>query len=128
MGFRIKFNMLGGCKGVSSTMKALEMYRNDLIKIKDKAECKFQKEVDKHNKEIDKILNGYSSINDINDAYGCGSITEKRRSKFIEVFEDADKVRNYQSATGLYIKMLNRDIKDVEIELQMIELELQTGD
>lgn len=39
----------------SNTMKALEMYKNDLIKIKNKAESKLQKEVDKHNKEIDKI-------------------------------------------------------------------------
>lgn len=107
----------------SNTMKALEMYKNDLIKIKNKAESKLQKEVDKHNKEIDKILDDYKSINDINEAYGCGIISEKKRDKFIEIFEDADNARNYQSATGLYVRMLNRNIKGIEIDLQMTKLE-----
>jgi len=107
----------------SNTMKALEMYKNDLIKIKNKAESKLQKELDKHNKEIDKILDDYKSINDINEAYGFGIISEKKRAKFIEIFEDADNARNYQSATGLYIRILNRNIKGIEIDLQMTELE-----
>lgn len=47
----------------------------------------------------------------------------KKRDKFIEIFEDADNARNYQSATGLYVRMLNRNIKGIEIDLQMTELE-----
>ena len=120
--------MLGGYKEMGNMTQALEMYRNELIKIRDKAKYKFQKELDKHNKAIDKILNDYSSINDINEAYGCGIISEKKRNSLIEIFENLDKSKNYQSTTGLYIEILNRNIKDLEIELQMIELELQAGD
>ena len=97
--------------------EALEMYLKELIKLKSKAEAKLDKEIVKHNSKLNKIIEEYSSVNDIEEAYGCGIITESKREKLLNLFENLDKAKEHRSATGLYLKMLENDIKNIKREI-----------
>ena len=94
--------------------KALEMYKAELEKLK----AKYEK---KHNKKIEELKNDYPDIKSIDEAYGYGIITSSKRDKIIEIFDNFEAVKNYQSATGKLVVMLENDIKAIEINIRMEE-------
>ena len=99
--------------------KALEMYKAELEKLKAKYEKKLNTEIEKHNKKIEELKNDYPDIKSIDEAYGYGIITSSKRDKIIEIFDNFEAVKNYQSATGKLVVMLENDIKAIEINIRM---------
>ena len=99
--------------------KALEIYKKELEKLKSKYEKKLQAEIEKNNKKLEKFKEDYPDLRTIDEAYACGVITSAKRDKLYEKFENVESFRGYKSSTGQLVKILERDIKSIEIELSL---------
>lgn len=104
---------------MNDTSKALNIYKEELEKIKSKYVKKLDKELEKHNKKLEQFKEEYPDTKAIDEAYGVGIITISKRDKLQEVFDNFEVIKNYNSATGLLIKMLDKDIKSIETELRL---------
>lgn len=104
---------------MSMEKEVLEIYLKELIKLKSKAEVKLEKEILKHNSKLNKIIEEYPTVNDIEEAYGCGIITAGKREKLLDLFENLDKAKEYRSVTGIYIRMLENDIENIKREISI---------
>lgn len=102
---------------------ALKLYAKDLEKIIAKQEVKVQKEKEKEAEKLKSIFEDYETEDDVMVACGYGFITERKRDKLLQLFKNKDKVDNEQSANGLYLNMLKRDLKDIRIEIIADEIE-----
>lgn len=107
--------------------QALKMYLKDLLKLEERALKKLEKEIKKHEDKLKNIVEEYEDLRGVEEAYAYGYITEKKREKLIKkreklilLFENLDKAKEYKSPTGQYIKMLQKDIEDIKIELKII--------
>lgn len=94
--------------------KALEMYREDLIKIVSKNESKLEIKKSKIKVKNEILLQDYKTENDINEAYGFGIISSKKRDYLQNLLYG---VTDDESALEAYITMLKRDIKGINTEL-----------
>lgn len=99
--------------------KALEIYKKELEKLKDKYEKKLQAEIKKNNKKLEKFKEYYPNLKAIDEAYACGVIPSAKRDKLYEKFANIESLNNYQNSTGQLIRILERDIKSIEIELNL---------
>lgn len=99
--------------------KALEIYKAELEKLKTKYEKKLNLEIEKHNKRLEQFKEDYPDVRTIDEAYAWGVITSAKRDKLIEMFDNFEEVKNYQSHTGKLIMMLENDIKAIEINIKM---------
>jgi hypothetical protein len=101
--------------------KALKIYKAELEKLKAKYERKLNAEIEKHNKKLEQLKEDYPDSNSIDIAYGYGIITSVKRDKLIKIFDNFEELKNYQSATGKLVVMLENDIKAIEINIKMEE-------
>lgn len=99
--------------------EALEIYKKELEKLKNKYEKKLQAEIEKNNKKLEKFKEEYPDLKAVDEAYACGVITSAKRDKLYEKFANIESLNNYQSSTGQLIRILERDIKSIEIELNL---------
>ena len=60
-----------------------------------------------------------NNLKAIDEAYACGVITSAKRDKLYEKFANIESLNNYQSSTGQLIRILERDIKSIQIELNL---------
>lgn len=104
---------------MSNTSKALNIYKEELEKIKSKYVKKLDKELEKYNKKLEQFKEDYPDKNAIDEAYGMGIITSSKRDKLYEMLDSFELIKNYSSETGLVIKMLDKDIKSIETELRL---------
>ena len=103
-------------------IKALNSYKKV-------AERELNKALDKENKRIERIKNKskemleqYPSFRDIDEAYGAGAITEKKRDKlydFLNSIGEGDE--ETKSQYDWLIKFYRDDIREIEKELLLIE-------
>lgn len=107
----------------SSTVKALEIYKEELNKLKAKYIAKVEKEIEKHEKKIEQLKEEYPDIMSIDEAYGCGSITSSKRDKLYEIYNSHDDIKKYKSENGLIVKVLDENIKEIDSELYLISKE-----
>ncbi|MCI9110292.1 hypothetical protein [uncultured Clostridium sp.] len=99
--------------------KALEIYKKELEKLKNKYEKKLQAEIEKNDKKLEKFKEEYPDLKAVDEAYACGVITSAKRDKLYEKFANIESLNNYQSSTGQLIRILERDIKSIQIELNL---------
>lgn len=104
---------------MSDNVKALRNYKKELEKIRAKYVKKLDKELEKHNKRIKQFKEDYPDTNAIDEAYGIGLITRSKRDKLYEIFDNFELIKNYNSVTGLMLKMLDKDINEIETELRL---------
>lgn len=94
---------------------ALELYKKDLEKILSREEKKLQKANEKAAEKIKNIIEEYSTENDVMEAYGCGMITEHKKDKILEMLA----IKNHDGLiTNRYIKLLKKDINNIDLELK----------
>lgn len=98
--------------------KALEMYREDLIKILTKNESKLEIRKIKIKAKNEVLLQEYKTENDINEAYGVGIISSKKRDYLQGLLNG---VTDDESSLEAYINMLKREIKGINTELSCKE-------
>lgn len=99
--------------------KALEIYKKELEKLKNKYDKKLQAEIEKNDKKLEKFKEEYPDLKAVDEAYACGVITSAKRDKLYEKFANIESLNNYQSSTGQLIRILERDIKSIQIELNL---------
>lgn len=103
------------------TLKALEMYRKDLVNIKEKILKKREKEKSKVLK-INEKLEG-TSERDLEDLYSLGCISSKTYDKKLEQLREYKSNKNRENPTALteYLRMIDNDIKTISIELSQYQ-------
>lgn len=99
-------------------IESLNLYAKDLNKIINKQKLKVKKEKDKQADKLKAIYAEYKTENDVMDAYACGGITESKKDKLLELFRNKDKVDNGESADGLYLNILKKDLKNIKIQIK----------
>lgn len=100
-------------------IEALELYIATLEQALEKAEIKQQKAEEREKKKIEKFKEEYPTRNDIDDAYGCASISSSKRDQLVEMFDNLDKVQNEETPLGRYINLLKRHIRNFDLEIKI---------
>lgn len=102
---------------MKDTIKALEIYKLELEKLKEKYNKKFQMEFDKYNKKIEKFKEEYPDLYSIDESYACGIISLKKRDELYSIYDNLKDLEKYESTNGLIVKMLEEDIKNLQYNL-----------
>lgn len=102
----------------SVEIEALEMYKKDLIKIREKVLKKREKELLKTeiiNVELEELTE-----NDLQDIYGCGGMTKKQYECKLEQLRKYKEGRSKDKKTAItdYLRMLDRDIYSLDVEIR----------
>ena len=102
----------------NNRIEALKLYKNDLDKLIQREAKKIERSKEKQQEKGEQILLEYKNANDVLEAYACGSITENKKDKFLEFFENKDKVIKEHTPEGIYLNMLKQDINNIDIEIK----------
>lgn len=106
----------------SEYIKALNSYKKTLEKELSKAINKENERIERAKNKNKKILEEYPSFKDIDEAYGAGAITEKKRDKlydFLNSIGEGDE--ETKSQYTWLIKFYRDGIKEIENELLLVE-------
>ncbi|MEO2682954.1 hypothetical protein, partial [Clostridium butyricum] len=102
----------------NNRIEALKLYKNDLDKLMQRESKKIERSKEKQQEKGEQILSEYKNANDVLEAYACGSITENKKDKFLEFFENKDKIIKEHTPEGIYLNMLKQDINNIDIEIK----------
>lgn len=102
----------------NNRIEALKLYKNDLDKLIQREAKKIERSKEKQQEKGEQILLEYKNVNDVLEAYGCRSITENKKDKLMEFFENKDKVIKEHTPEGIYLNMLKQDINNIDIEIK----------
>jgi hypothetical protein len=112
-------------------IKALERLGSDFEGLLAKARIKREKEVTKEVAKA-KVLSEYASEDEIADAYGWGYITEKQRCELMEAFEKQREYKDIATSRPTvlteYIRMLRRDIREIQQEIIDLRQDIKRGE
>lgn len=111
--------MIRGDSMDKETKRALELYRKDLVSLKDKVLQKREKElgkVAKINAELEE-----TTEKDLEDLYSCGCISSKAYDKKLEQLREYKSSKSKDKPTALteYLRMLENDIRNINMELKL---------
>lgn len=100
------------------TLKALELYKKDLINLREKALKKREKELSKTikiNAELEE-----TTEQDLEDLYAVGCISEKQYDKKLEQLRDYKENKNKDKPTAIteYLRILDNEIWSLGEEIK----------
>lgn len=98
----------------NNRIEALKLYKNDLDKLMQRESKKIERSKEKQQEKGEQILSEYKNVNDVLEAYACGSITENKKDKLLEFLENKDKVIKEHTPEGIYLNMLKQDINNID--------------
>lgn len=77
-----------------TTIKLQQWWMNELQKLTDKCLRQEQTRQEKVRQKNETALSDYRSKGEILDAYGCGIITERKKDKLLDLWEETNETTN----------------------------------
>lgn len=113
--------------GYNSTLGALKLYAQELQKLANRYRSRREKEISKINAKFGDIE---FTRDDLADLYGYGNITRAEYEKALDKLDQDDNDRNVaadmKTRTSELLRMLKKDIRNIEYEIAEIEKEIPT--